>query len=81
MLMTIIKILFLLNMAFVAWTLVSPANAQQPATALERCGNTSGALVKQISEMGEQLDLARIENAALKKQIEDAKAAKPEEKK
>jgi phage shock protein A len=58
-----------------------PALAQQPATALQRCGNDVGNLAIHADDLSEQLDKAKVEIADLKKQIEDAKAAKSEEKK
>jgi hypothetical protein len=58
-----------------------PAWAQQPATALQRCGNDVGNLAIHADDLSEQLDKAKVEIADLKKQIEDAKAAKLEEKK
>jgi phage shock protein A len=61
--------------------LASPVLAQQPATALQRCGNDVGNLAIHADDLSEQLDKAKLEIADLKKQIEDAKAAKPDDKK
>lgn len=58
-----------------------PAWAQQPATALQRCGNDVGNLAIHADDLSEQLDKAMLQIADLKKQIEDAKSAKPDEKK
>jgi hypothetical protein len=57
------------------------AHAQQPATALQRCGSDVGNLAIHADDLSEQLDKAKLEIADLKKQIEDAKAIKPEPKK
>ena len=59
----------------------TPSLAQQPATALERCGSDVGHLAIKVNELAEQLDQANIKIGELQKQIEEAKATKPIEQK
>jgi hypothetical protein len=68
-------------LGFVFLIATCPAWAEQPATALQRCGNDVGNLAIHADDLSEQLDKANLEIIELKKQIEDAKAAKPDEKK
>jgi hypothetical protein len=57
------------------------AHAQQPATALQRCGSDVGNLAIHADDLSEQLDKAKLEIADLKKQLDEAKAPKSEKKK
>jgi len=58
----------------------SPVLAQQPATALQRCGTDVGNLAVRADELAEQLDQARLKISELQKQVEDEKAAKTKDK-
>jgi hypothetical protein len=72
--LTIIKIWILVNM--LAFALMFPARAQQPTPA-----QTALQIDNVINQWAQTIEALQRENADLKKQIEDAKAAKLEEKK
>jgi hypothetical protein len=75
----IIKIWVLINMLVFA-LMLAPANAQQPPTAIQRCGNVVGSLEIQAATLGEQLDLAALQTAKDKariKELEDKYEPKP----
>lgn len=58
----------------------APALAQQPPTAIQRCGNVVGSLEIQAATLGEQVDLAAVEAAKDKariKELEDKYEPKP----
>ena len=64
--MTIIKIRFLLNVAFVAWILCGPAQAQQPTPA-----QTAIQIDNVVNQWAQQLDAQAQNLKAAQEQIED----------